>query len=114
MSRRHALAVAAMFALAAVIGFTALSRTVQLGSASRHANDALVVSKTKQLNAFERSLHRQLAAVKKAQAPAAAATTVPKLHTPRVVYVRPAPIVVHKHRAGGEGEVEHEGGGFDD
>ena len=37
MSRRHALAVAAMFALAAVIGFTALSRTVQLGSASRHA-----------------------------------------------------------------------------
>lgn len=114
MSRRHALAVAAMFALAAVIGFTALSRTVQLGSASRHAGDALVVAKTRQLNAFARSLHRQLAAAKKPQAPAAALTAAPKPHSARVVYVRPAPIVVHKHRAGGENEAEHEGGGFDD
>ncbi len=112
MSRKHALVVAAMFGLAAVIGFTALSRTVQLGSASRHANDALVVAKTQQLNAFERSLHRQLAAAK---SPAAAVLApAPKPRTPRVVYVRPAPIVVHKHRAGGEAEHESESEGFDD
>ncbi len=136
MSRKHALVVAAMFGLAAVIGFTALSRTVQLGSASRHANDAIVVAKTRQLNVFERSLHRQLAAshmpsaaataAKRGLAPAAAPTATgglppavapaaaPKPQAQRVVYVRPPPIIVHKHRAGGESEAEHESEGSDD
>ena len=117
MNRRHVFTVAALFAVAAVVGFTALGRTVHLGAASRHANDAAVAAKTKQLNAFERSLHRQLAAAPKV--PAAATSPAPASHAQRVVYVRPAPIVVHKHRAGGEteserGNRESESGGFDD
>jgi hypothetical protein len=112
MSRTHVFTVAALIAVAAVAGFSAVGRTVQLGASSRHANDALIAAKTKQLSAFERSLHKQLAAAPKvptaAPAPAAAAP-----RAERVAYVRPAPIIVHTHRAGGEpGEAgEHESQG---
>jgi hypothetical protein len=116
MARRHTFVIAAMIALAAVSGAVALSRTLGLGAASRHPNDALIVARTQQLNRFERSLHRQLANAPKVPtaAPAVSAQPAP---VQRVVYVRPKPIIVHKHRAGGEHEAEQGGeheGGFDD
>jgi hypothetical protein len=111
MSRKHVFTVAALIAVAAVAGFSALGRTVQLGASTGRANDALVAAKTRQLNGFERALHRQLAAAPTVPGPTAGA---PAPAAGRVVYVRPAPIVVHKHRAGGEpgeaGDDEREGG----
>jgi hypothetical protein len=99
MSRTHVFTVAALIAVAAVAGFSAVGRTVQLGSSTRRANDALVASKTQQLNMLERSLHRQLASAHKGPGTSAPAPTA---RAQRVMYVRPAPIVVHTHHAGGE------------
>jgi hypothetical protein len=111
MSRKHVFAVAALIAVAAVAGLSAVGRTVQIGTSTRKANDALVASKAQQLNRFERSLHRQLAAVPAIPADTAGAPAPP---AQRVMYVRPAPVVVHTHRAGGEpgeaGEAESEAG----
>jgi len=115
MSRRLAIVIAALLAVNAVVGTVALTRTVHLGQASRAASDAVITKRAAQLDRFEASLHAQLAkkppplpkmpsaSASGAATPVAAGTTAP-----RVRYVRPAPIVVHTHRAGGEHE--HEGG----
>lgn len=132
MSRSHAIVFAALLAVNAVIGTVALTRTIHLGQASQTASHkattTLVAKRTAQLDRFEASLKAQLA--KKppslpkvpvahaapsyaSSAPAAA----PVASAPQVRYVRPAPIIVHKHRPGG-GEAEAEGsdhgGGGDD
>jgi hypothetical protein len=116
MSRTAIVIVAAALAFAAVTGTIALTKTVRLGrsATSGSASSALIARRTAQLDAFEASLNAQLRqkppAVPKLPAAQPATRTVPQ----RVVYVRPAPIVVHKHRAGGEVEgSDHEGGGDD-
>ena len=114
MARKHALLVALALALAAVLGTVALGRTLGLDAASSRASDAVVAKRTKQLDAYAASLKRQLAS-KPASVPAVrkrAAAAQPE----RVVYVRPKPIVITKHRAGGEYEAdgaEREGGADD-
>jgi len=112
MSRTHAVALAVLLALNAVIGTVALTRTLQLGQASHTASNALVARRTAQLDAFEASLKAQLARKPLPKKPAPPATSTVQAapapvasSVPRVRYVRPAPIVVHTHRAG----VEHEG-----
>ena len=126
MSRTLALAFAGLLAVNAVVGTIALSRTLHLGQASHKASSALVAKRTAQLDRFEASLHAQLA--KKppplppmpAASPAGAASisAAPTASVQQVRYVRPAPIVVHKHRAGSEHESEALGGdregGLDD
>lgn len=109
MSRRLAIVFAALLAANAVVGTVALTRTVHLGQASHAASNSLVAKRSAQLDRFEASLHAQLAknppplpempsgSASGGVTPAATATTAP-----RVRYVRPAPIIVHKHRAGGE------------
>ena len=128
MPRKHTLVVALSLAVAAVIGTVAVTKTVHLGRASAKPVSRVVIAKrSRQLDRFEASLAAALKrtppgipklppapsvlAARGASAPAAAQ---------RVVYVRPAPIVVHKHRAGGEHEAEGVdrgdggGGGGDD
>jgi hypothetical protein len=102
------LVVASLIGLAAVLGVVALGKTLGLGAASSNAQNAVIAKRTRQLDRFEAALHKQLAASKAAR-PAADAvpTTPPAPRAQRVVYVRPKPIVVHTHRAGGE--LEHEG-----
>ena len=114
MPRPLAVAFAALMALNAVIGIVALTRTLHLGRASHKASSALVAKRTAQLDRFEASLRAQLAKEppplpKLPAASTSGAATVsaaPVTSVPQVRYVRPAPIVIHKHRAGGE----HEGG----
>ena len=131
MPRKAVLVVALSLAFAAVTGTIALTKTVHLGqAAAKPAVSARSIAKrTTQLDRFEASLRAQLrkkppavpklpAALPVSSAPAVSPASAPAAAAPqRVVYVRPAPIVVHKHRAGGgehEGaESEHEGG-FDD
>ena len=125
MSRRLAVVFAALLAVNAVVGTVALTRTVHLGQAAHASSSALVAKRTGQLDRFEASLHAQLAKKppalpKLASGSAAGGTTVSAAAAvaPRVRYVRPAPIVVHKHRAGGEHEdegfVSESEGGADD
>jgi len=128
MSRKHALAVAVVLGVAAVAGTVALSHTLGLGTSSRKAPDALVARRARSLDRFEAALRKQLRRkppalpAAPAAAPAAAAAAAPAA-APRVVYVRPAPVVVTRHRAGGEHEPGEgregregggEGGGGDD
>lgn len=129
MSRSHAIVFAVLLACNAVIGGVALARTLHLGQASQQASQkvagAVVAKRTTQLDRFEASLKAQLArkpphlpkvpqaATSSAPAPATAA---PVAAAPQVRYVRPAPIIVHKHRPGAEhesGDGEGAGGGDD-
>jgi hypothetical protein len=107
MKKIHVAAVAVMLGIAAVFGTLAAARTARLGASSRQ--DAVVQARTKQLNAFERSLHRQLTQTVSTTAPAGAAAA------PRIVYHRPPPIVVVKHTHHGDDGFEDasEGGGDD-
>ncbi len=126
MPRKHTIVVALSLAFAAVVGTIALAKTVHLGQASaKPVSQTVVTKRTRQLDRFEASLR---AALKKAPpavpklpptpvvstTPAAAPAVSAPIAAPaaaaappqRVVYVRPAPIIIHKHRAGGEHESE--------
>jgi hypothetical protein len=130
MSRTPALVVVLALGFAAVTGTIALTKTVHLGQAAAkpHVSLAAIAKRKTQLDRFEASLRAQLKqkppAIPKLPAVPPAATTPAAASAPapaasqRVVYVRPAPIVIHKHRAGGEHEGggehgDHEGGGDD-
>jgi hypothetical protein len=101
MNRRHATVIALLLGLAVLLGTFAAIRTTHLGAASRAATDTRIAAQERRLAAAERSLGHALA-----HAPASPATA----KAPNTVYVRPAPIVVHLHRHGDDGE----GGSYDD
>lgn len=113
--------VALLVGIAAVLGAVAVTRTTGLGSAARHANNAAVSGRTKQLSAFAAKLQKELKAkppalpkvptIPKPPAPAAA----PVSSAPRVVYHQPPPVVVTVHRHhGDDGSSEGGGGGGGD
>jgi hypothetical protein len=130
MNARHATLVSVLVGLIAVAGGYAAAHTVQLGVASQTANRSSAVSVAKrqvQLDRFAASLQRELkrrppklprlphfAPV----APAAPVVSAPAAAAPapqRVVYVRPAPHIIHLHRHGepGDGPAGGDGGGGD-
>lgn len=109
MTRINALLIALMIGVAALAGTFAVTRTTHLGAAARKQDAVAIAQRQRQLAAGEAALRKALAA---SPAPPAAATS-PAAAPQRVVYVRPAPIVIHKHRAGGEAETG-DGGEFDD
>lgn len=136
MARKHAFVLALALGLAATIGAIAAINTAQLGQPQAKASST-VASQNAALRSRSRLLDRQEAALtqalakrpprlpkvpKFAPAPAPAATQIgstaapaaaPAAAAPRVQYVRPAPIVVVKHRSHGDDgghELEHEGG----
>jgi hypothetical protein len=106
MNRSHALAVAALLALAAVLGFSAATRTVGLRSATATASAASITARMHRLDRIETSLHRAVRDKPPALPTLPAARVAAP--APQVVYRRPAPIVVVKHRAGSEAEHERE------
>jgi len=109
MTRINALLIALMIGFAALAGTFAVTRTTQLGAAAQKQSAAVIAQRQRQLAAGEAALRKALAA---SPAPVKAdAATAPAAQ--RVVYVRPAPIVIHKHRAGGEYEAR-DGGGQND
>ena len=108
MKKIHVAVVAVILALAAVLGTFAATRTAQAGSAGTKTQDAAIAKRTRQLDALEASLKKQLAAT-----PTKARSVLAAAPAPRVVYHRPPPIVVTTHRShddeGYENESEHEG-----
>ena len=107
MKKIHVAAVALLLAIALDVCYLAESHQVSVGASCRQ--DAIVQARANQLNAFERSLHRQLTQAASTAAPAGAAPA------PRIVYHRPPPIVVVKHTHHGDDGFENasEGSGDD-
>jgi hypothetical protein len=101
MNKTHAFVIAAVLGIAVMLGLLAASRTAHLGAAARSANQAQILAEQKRLTAAEAKLKKALAKPSGRQAVGAPTGQ-------RTVYVRPAPIIIHKHRSG---EGEHEGGG---
>jgi hypothetical protein len=112
MKRMHALGVAMLLALAAIFGVVAATRTARIGAAAPAPNPSAAISaRQKRLDGIEASLQRALADRPPAL-PAAATPPPTAALAPRVVYRRPAPVVVVAHRSDGEpGEYEAEGEG---
>ena len=119
MNRTHAAVIAGVLALAALAGMLAATRTTTLGASAQQSSAAALARRTQQLDRFEAALRRQLAAKTPklpavphvpAATPISAGAAAPAPQ--QVIYRRPAPVVVVKHRAGGEHEGgEHEGSG---
>jgi hypothetical protein len=122
MSRKHAVAVAVLLAAAAAVGLFGLARTLGIGASASagRAPDPVIAKRSHALDRLEISLRRELAKrpprlpavpkvtpIKAPSAPVAAAPAAPvAASAPRVVYVRPAPIVVHKPHHGDDHEAE--------
>ena len=107
MRRIHTFVVAVVLAVAAVAGLFAVSRTTQLGAATRTQVPARqLAARNRQLDRIERALLAQ--ARRSPHAATQAAAQAP------TIYVRPKPIVRVVRHAGGEHENERERGGFDD
>ena len=130
MPRTQSLVVAVSLGLAAVFGVVALTKTVHLGHAAavKPVSARLIAKRNAQLARFEASLRAELrkhppavpklpalpvAAKAAATSSAAPAPAAAPAASQRVIYVRPAPIIVHKHRAGGDHESEGSGHGDD-
>jgi hypothetical protein len=121
MQRANALIIALLLGTAVVVGSVAALKTDGLKSASAKpaVSNRAFARRSARLDRAEIALRKALARrppkLPKVPhfspvAPQAAAAPV-AAPPPRIVrYVRPAPIVVVKHHAGGEGEYEHEGG----
>jgi len=126
MNRTRALIVSLAVGLAAIAGVFALGHTLALSNATSSTTDQKVAQRTRQLNRYEASLRKTLAqeppalpAIPRAgrtgsTLQVAAGTPAPSVASARVIYHRPPPVVLIKHRAGGETEAEHEGGEADD
>ncbi len=122
MNRTRALIVSLAVGLAAIAGVFALGDTLALGNATSSTTDQKVAQRTQQLNRYEASLRKALAqkppalpAVPRSSSTGsalqvAAGNPTPSVAAERVVYNRPPPVIVVKHRVGGEAETEHEGG----
>jgi hypothetical protein len=108
MKKRHTYLIALVLGLAAVLGAYASLHTAHLGAASRNAAAAQLARREHALNAAEARLRKAL--TQRPTTPVAAGTPPVAARQQKVVYVRPAPIVIHKHRAGGEHEQEGGGG----
>ena len=119
----HALAIAVVLAVAVVVGLSAVTRTSTLGASAKRTSAAAIATRAKRLDAFEAALQKALknrppalpkVPVVRAVTPAAAASTAPVSlvsgSSPRIVYRRPAPIIIHKHSS--HGDDGREAGGF--
>ena len=112
MKKIHVIVLAVLLGAAAVFGVIAASRTANVGIAARaHANDAVVTARARRLRKVELALRKALRDRPPALPPLPAETN--HSSPSRVVYRRPAPIVVLKHSGHGEHEHESEGGESD-
>lgn len=122
MARKHVLLVSLMLGLAIAIGTLAAVRTTQAGKPSTTAakvSSGSLVQRSRALDRVQASLHKALSRrppkLPRVPSSASAGAGPAIAAAPRIQYVRPAPIVVTKHRSHSEdGAAEHEGEGRDD
>ena len=122
MRRLHIITVAVLLGIAAAAGVIAMSRTTGVGArAHSRTNDAVIAARIRQLDRFELALRRSLRdrppALPRVPAAGQGPTRSPARApvSPRIVYRRPAPIVVLRHTSHHDdgGGREAEGGGSD-
>jgi hypothetical protein len=94
MKRATAVLISVAIAIAVVFGAMAVFRTTSLGAAAQRTSSATIAARSRALDRFELSLRREL----RKTPPPLPATGSPPAAEPRVVYRRPAPILVIKHR----------------
>ena len=114
MNRTRALVLSLAVGLAAVSGLFALSSTVSLGQQTHASGDAQIARRTAQLNRYEASLRQALAQKPPPLPPLPDAGQAARMQTvvpTRVIYRRPPPVVVVRHRVGAH---EEEGAESDD
>ena len=115
MKRVHIITVALLLGMAAVLGVVAASRTAAVGVASHPtSSNAAVATRAQRLDRVEAALHKALRDRPPALPPVPSAQS-PATTSARVVFNRPAPIVVLKHASHRDegGDREAEGGGSD-
>jgi hypothetical protein len=115
MKKAHFVAVALLLGLAAVLGVLAASRTAGVGASSRSRVGATsIAARAQRLGRVELALRRALRDRPPALPPIPAAPRRAAV-APRVVYRRPAPIVVIKHvlHHDDSGDREAQGAGDD-
>jgi hypothetical protein len=111
MARKHRFSIVLMLGAAVVAGFLALSRSVQLGAASKPASTAQVSARARSLDRLEAQLRDQLAALAKTPPEAKAVAT--RSGSPGVLYVRsPASPVAATHGDDEEHDAEAHGSGL--
>jgi len=101
MKRAHVIVIALFFALAAVFGLLAATRTTHLAVGGQARASAAIKARSKQLDRTEAALRRALRDRPPALHPA-------RPGAQRVIVRRPAPLIVVTHHRGGEHEAEHE------
>lgn len=132
MNGKHAVPISLAVGVAAIAGSFAAAKTVQLGgqvAGPAKTPSALIAERTKALDRAEISIRKvskqrppklpPLPATIPGAARSSVGTSAPGLRAQRVIYARPAPIIRHVHRQGGEHDAEHgseheRGSGFDD
>lgn len=115
MKRVHIITVALLLGVAAVLGVVAASRTAAVGVASHStSSNAAVAARAQRLDRVEAALRKALRDRPPAL-PRAPSAQSPATTSGRVVYRRPAPIVVLKHVSHRDegGDREAEGGESD-
>jgi hypothetical protein len=111
----HALVIALALAVVAVIGVTAVTKTSTLGASAKHASAAAIAARAHKLDSFEAALQKALknkppalpkvpavGGATPGAAPVLASAAPGSALSPRVVYRRPAPIIIHKHSTHGD------------
>jgi hypothetical protein len=117
MKRIHAVAIAAVLAMAAVLGVSAATKTSTLGASARQASAASIATRAHKLDSFEAALQKALrskppALPKVSAVRAAPAGSLPvSASAPRVIYRRPSPLIIHKQSRHGDDGYESEGPG---
>jgi len=108
MNKMHALVVAAILAVSTVFGLVAARRTSGLRSASPTVSSAAVSARAHKLDRIEASLRRALRDKPPALPALPASRGSVVVAATHVVFHRPAPIIVVKHRSSSEAESEAE------
>lgn len=122
MARKHVLFVSLLLGLAVAIGTLAAVRTTRAGQPSVTAakvSSGSLAQRNRALDRVQASLHKALSRrppkLPLVPSNASAGAGPARAAAPRIQYVRPAPIVITKHRShGDDGAAEHEGEGGDD
>ena len=114
MNKSHLTILALLFAVSAVLGAVAVTRTTHLGAASRAAENSTVAAQTHQLSAYAATLQKQLKSKPPAlpAIPKAPASSASAAAPPRIVYQQPPPVVVTVHHHSDDGS-DGGGGGND-
>lgn len=118
MRTLHVLAISAVLAIAAVLGVAAATKTSTLGASAGQASAASIATRAHKLDAFEASLKQALRSkpptlpkVPAVRGTASGSASPVPASAPRVIYQRPAPIVIHKSSHHEEDGYESEAGG---